>query len=411
MTSLRIALRYLFSRKRHNAVNVISWISVAGVAVATAAIVCVLSVFNGFSNLAFSRLSEVDPQIKIVPASGKTFADADSLCRRIAALPEFEAALPVIEERALAIYAGRQMPVYIKGVPDNYTSVSGISSTIIDGEMLQDEGIYPCATLSIGAALKLNARPGYYDLLKIYAPRRTGRINTANPMGAFRSDSLIVSGVYEVEQNEYDADKIFVPISSARKILDYDDEATAIEAKVAEGINEKQAAKAAAAVTGESGIIQNRLMQQAESFRMISVEKWITFLMLAFILLIASFNVLSIMSMLIIEKKSNIATFSALGATPAMIRRVFMFEGWLISLLGGAIGMVLGVALCLSQQHWGLIKLNGDPSQLSITIYPVDIQLSDLFAVALIVIATGLLIGLIAGGMSKPRKEALRVED
>ena len=411
MTSLRIALRYLFSRKRHNAVNVISWISVAGVAVATAAIVCVLSVFNGFSKLAFSRLSEVDPDIKIVPASGKIFDSSDSLASHLAALPEFESAQPVIEEKALAIYGARQMPVTIKGVPDNYAAVSDIAGTIIDGEWLSTTGDYPCSTLSVGVALSLNARPGYYDLLRLYAPRRIGRVNTANPMNAFRSDSLIVSAVYEIDQSEYDADKVIVPLASARKLLDYTDEATAIELKLAPGVTTRQGMDAAGDIVGESGIVMNRLMQQAESFRMISVEKWITFLMLAFILVIASFNVLSIMSMLIIEKKDNIATLMALGATPAMIRRIFMLEGWLISLLGGAVGLILGIALCFIQQHWGLIKLGGDPSQLSVSVYPVQLQLSDLVAVSLIVTATGFLIGLIAGGMSKPRKEMLRNED
>ncbi len=411
MTALRIALRYLFSRKRHNAVNVISWISVAGVAVATAAIVCVLSVFNGFSGIAMSRLSEIDPDIKIVPSSGKVFSNADSLASALAHLPEFEIAVPVVEERALAIYAGRQMPVSIKGVPGNYNEVTNVGSTVIDGEILSSDSDYPCAALSVGVALSLNARPGYYDLLQLYAPRRIGRVNTANPSTAFRGDSLIVSAVYEVEQSEYDADRAIVPISTARKILDYTDEGTAIELKLAPGIGEKQGLAAAQAAVGASGIAQTRLMQQDESFRMISVEKWITFLMLAFILVIASFNVLSIMSMLIIEKKDNIATLSALGATPGLIRRVFVLEGWLISLLGGAVGISIGVVLCLVQQHWGLIKLSGDPSQLSVTVYPVQLEMGDLGAIALIVVLTGLFIGWIAGRMSVSRTESLRSED
>lgn len=411
MTALRIALRYLFSRKRHNAVNVISWISVAGVAVATAAIVCVLSVFNGFSGIAMSRLSDIDPDIKIVPVSGKVFSAADSLADALARLPEFEVAVPVIEERALAIYAGRQMPVSIKGVPANYREVTKVESTLIDGELLSRDGDFPCAALSVGVALSLNARPGYYDLLQLYAPRRIGRVNTANPMTAFRGDSLIVSGVYEVEQSEYDTDRAIVPLSTARKILDYTDEGTAIEIKLAPGVGEKQGLAAAQRAIGGSGIAQNRLMQQAESFRMISVEKWITFLMLAFILIIASFNVLSIMSMLIIEKKDNIATLSALGATPGLVRRIFVFEGWLISLLGGTVGIITGVALCLVQQHWGLIKLSGNPSQLSVTVYPVHVELGDLAAIALIVVLIGLLIGWIAGRMSVSRSESLRNED
>ena len=307
MVALRIALRYLFSRKRHNAVNIISWISVAGVAVATAAIVCVLSVFNGFSSIAFSRLSAIDPDIRISPSRGKAFANVDSLVQRLEALPQFAAVAPVVEERALAVYAGRQTPVTIKGVPDNYSEVTDLESTVIDGEILSRDGDYPCAALSVGLAVGINAHPGYYDLLCLYVPRREGRVNPANPLAAFRSDTLIVSAVYEVEQTDYDIDRAVVPLSTARKLLDYDDMATSIELKLAPGTGVGEGMAAAAEVVGDAGLVQDRLMQQHESFRMISVEKWLTFLMLSFILVIASFNIISTMSMLIIEKKDNIA--------------------------------------------------------------------------------------------------------
>lgn len=410
MVALRIALRYLFSRKRHNAVNIISWISVAGVAVATAAIVCVLSVFNGFSSIAFSRLSAIDPDIKIIPASGKTFEGVHSLTRKLVALPQFAAVAPVIEERALAIYAGRQTPVTIKGVPDNYNEVTDIVGTVIDGEMLSRDGDYPCAALSVGLAVGLNARPGYYDLLCLYVPRREGRINPANPMTAFLGDTLIVSAVYEVEQTDYDIDRAIVPLSTARSLLDYDDMATAIELKLAQGITVQQGMAAAAAVVGDAGIVQDRLMQQHESFRMISVEKWLTFLMLTFILVIASFNIISTMSMLIIEKKDNIATLRALGASPSMISRIFLWEGWLISLLGGISGIIIGVILCVAQQFGGFIKLGGDPSQLTITEYPVKLEGWDIVVVTLMVAAVGLLIGFVASRFSSVKSDDMTQE-
>lgn len=410
MVALRIALRYLFSRKRHNAVNVISWISVAGVAVATAAIVCVLSVFNGFSSIAFSRLSAIDPDIRISPAQGKAFANVDSLVQMLEALPQFAAVAPVVEERALAVYAGRQTPVTIKGVPDNYSEVTDLGSTVIDGEILSRDGDYPCAALSVGLAVGINAHPGYYDLLCLYVPRREGRVNPANPLAAFRSDTLIVSAVYEVEQTDYDIDRAVVPLSTARRLLDYDDMATSIELKLAPGTGVGDGMAAAAQVVGDAGLVQDRLMQQHESFRMISVEKWLTFLMLSFILVIASFNIISTMSMLIIEKKDNIATLRAMGASPSMISRIFLWEGWLISLLGGMAGIIMGVALCVAQQIGGFIKLGGDPSQLTITEYPVKLELTDILVVTLMVAAVGLIIGFVASRFTSVRSDDLTQE-
>ena len=403
MVALRIAVRYLLSRKRHNAVNVISRISVAGVAVATAAIICVLSVFNGFSRLAMSRLSTVDPDIRIVPAAGKTFANGDSLAAALAVLPQFEAAAPVIEEHALAIYAGRQMPVNIKGVPDDYAAVTDIDSTVIDGEFTLATEYFPCAAISVGTAVSLDARPGFYEALCVYTPRRLGKINPANPMAAFRGDTLLVAAVYEVQQADYDTDRAIVPLATARKLLDYTTEATAVELRAARGVSPDEAFTAASEAVGAAGIVQTRLMQQGESFRMIAVEKWITFLMLVFILLIACFNVISTMSMLVIEKKDNIATLRALGATPTMVSSIFLWEGWLIALVGGFAGIILGIVLCLAQQWGGFIKLAGDPSQLSITSYPVHLQGSDILVVALLVAVVGLLIGLIASRFSAVR--------
>ncbi len=356
MESLRIAVRYLLSRKSMGAVNVISRISVAGVAVATAATLCVLSVFNGFSHLAASRLSKLDPELRVMPAGGKVIVDADSLVAVIGGVDGVECAMPMVEERALAVYDGRQMPVTLMGVPEGFGAQSGIDDIIIDGRYLQTEGDYNCATLSVGSAISLAARPGFRAMLRLYAPRRRGRINQANPMASFRADSLIVSGVYELEQSEYDADRVIVPLDVARKLLDYTSEATSIAVTV----------------------------------------KWISFVMLAFIVVVASFNVVSTMSMLIIEKQSNIATMSAMGATPRMIRGIFMWESWLISFSGAVTGLLLGVALCLAQEWGGFIKLGGDPSQLSVTVYPVALSSADVLTVFLMTAAVGVMIGWIA---------------
>lgn len=392
MVAPRIALRYLFSRKSHHAVNIISWISMAGVAVATMAIICVLSVFNGFTDLSYSRLSAVDPAIKIIPAKGKTIQQADSLCEVLTESGLMEICMPVVEEQALAIYAQQQIPVRIKGIPDGYERVTRMDSIIIDGEYLLHDTDYDCGVLSVGAAINLGARPGYNGLLQLYVPRRTGRLNPANPMAAFRGDSLVVSGVFQLEQNEYDADMIYVPLDVARGLLEYGTESSALEGTPAPGVTPQILSDR----LGHGFTVLDRLQQEESSYRMIRIEKWITFLMLAFILAIASFNIISTLSMLIIEKEENIATLRAMGAPERMISAIFLWEGWLVSIVGGIAGTVIGVAACLAQEWGGFIRLSGDPSQLSVTAYPVRLALPDILAVLALVAVIGLLTGLIA---------------
>ena len=346
-------MRYLFAKKSHNAVNVISFISMAGVAVATAAIVCVLSVFNGFSDLAMQRLSLIDPQAKVTPLKGKTIAAADSVAQAIASLPEVDSAVPMIEEHALAMYDGNQMAVSLHGVPEGYERVTDIRRCIIDGDFVTGTDDLPLATISVGTAIRLGAHPGAIEPIYIYVPRRTGRINPSNPMTAFMADSLLVSGVYRIDDSEADGQTVIVP--------DYE--------------------------------VMDRMQQEQQSFNMISVEKWITFLMLALILVIASFNVVSTLSMLIIEKRDNMATLRALGAGPSLARRIFMWEGWLISATGGLAGIVLGVGLSLAQQIGGFIKLGGDPVKMSVTEYPVRVDLLDILIVAALVAAIGFIVG------------------
>ncbi|MDE7407432.1 MAG: ABC transporter permease, partial [Muribaculaceae bacterium] len=324
MIALRIALRYLFSHKSHNAVNVISLISVAGVAVATLAIVVVLSVFNGFTELANNRLSLLDPQLRIQPASGKVINNADSLAMAVRSVADVSTAIPTIDDQALAINGGRQMPVHIKGVPTAaYDSVTQLKSVIIDGEPWAEywSGA-STAVISIGVANNLAVIPGQEQWVGIYTPRRTGRINPANPMGAFRTDSVAVSAVYRVDQAEYDADYLITDISTVRRLLDYTTQASSVEVALHPSADTDKAIKAISAKIGPDYVIKTRLQQQEQSYKMISVEKWVTFLMLAFILIIASFNIISTLSLLIIEKEDSISTLRAMGASTALIRRI-----------------------------------------------------------------------------------------
>ncbi len=395
MLTLRIALRYLFSKKSHNAVNVISVISMAGVAVATMAMVCVLSVFNGFADLAYGRLSMVDPQIKIEPVSGKVIANGDSIAGIVSSLPSVAKAVATVSDQALAMFGNRQMAVTIHGVPEGYAGVTDVERAVIDGMYLLDDGERLYATLSVGVAIRLGVRPGMEREMALYVPRRVGNINPANPMAAFRADSLTVAAVYEVEESDHDASTVLVPVEVARNLLDYTTESSAVEVALIPGADEKQAVEELRSLLGPDFVVKNRLEQESSSFKMISVEKWITFVMLAFILVIASFNVISTLSMLIIEKSDNMLTLRSLGATAAMVRGIFMWEGWLVSMVGGLSGIVLGVVLCLAQQYGGFIKLGGDPSQLSISEYPVRVAFPDLLAVIAVVVVVGLVISMV----------------
>ena len=390
MLTLRVAFRYLLAKKTHSAVNVISLISVVGVAVATMAIVCVLSVFNGFTDLASSKLSRLDPQVKITPTSGKVIHNADSLVMELLSMDGVAVAAPTLEENALAIYDTRQMPVVIKGVTEDYSRLTSIRDIVkSDGDFLLSDSVYTFATLSVGVAVNLGAHPGFYQYIGIYTPKRLGRINPANPMTSFRSDSLLVGGVYQVEQAEYDADMVIVPLENVRKMLDYTTEASAVELRLADDVEESVVINDLSARLGDGYKVSNRMQQQENSYRMIEIEKWITFLMLAFILIIASFNVISTLSMLVVEKESDIATLNALGANSRQISRIFLIEGWLISVAGGVMGIIIGVALCLAQQWGRFIKLGGDHAVMSIDAYPVRVEVMDLLVVMALVAVVG----------------------
>ncbi len=398
---LRVALRYLVARKSHKAVNVIARVSIAGVAVATAAIMVVLSVFNGFSSLAEGHLSAIDPDIRISPAQGKVISAADSLAEAIEAMPEVAAAMPVLTERALLTTDGAQMPVIAKGVdPSRIAGVVDLDRLIIDGLYTPLNGLpdsIPGTQLSVGVAMNTGLRPSPYAAAELFVPRRTGRINPANPAGAYRRLQLAVSGVFRVDQPEYDSDHIFVPLDEFRRLLEYTaDEASSLELSLAPGVSASKFAPRLSAMLGEGYLIQDRHEQQAETYRMIAVEKWVTFLMLVFILIIASFNIVSTLSLMIIEKRTDMATLRALGATRRSVRSIFALEGWLITAAGGIAGTVAGLVLALVQEHFGLIRLGADPTALTIDVYPVEVHASDALLVVATVFAVGALISLVS---------------
>ena len=401
MVTLRIALRYLFSKKSHRAVNIISSIAIAGVAVATTAIVVVLSVFNGFGRLSEDHLSKTDPDIRIIAATGKSFAGADSLAARLRDVTMVAAAVPVIEERGMLISDYAQIPVEFKAVGDGYDSVVDLSEVVIDGAYVNSFDSTGCMQLSVGVANRTGLRPGVATTAELYVPRRKGRINPANPESSLRHSNLIVSGVLQVDQSDVDNDRIIIPLDDARRMLDYDTEASAIEIALTPGADPGKAAEAIQLATGPGYRVLDRHMQQADSYRMIQIEKWVTFMMLVFILLIASFNIISTMSLLIIEKRSDSSILRALGAARGTVRKIFALQGFLITACGGVIGIACGIALSLLQEHFGIIKLAGDPAALTIDVYPVALEWGDIAVVAAAIVVVGALTSAVTGLFTK----------
>lgn len=406
--SLKIAARYLVAKKTHSAVNIISIISMCGVVVTTAALVCVLSVFNGFASLIGGKLSMLDPQIAITATEGKVIEHADSLISVVRGIDGVKIAIPTVEDHCLALFGDYQMPVRVKGVPQGYDTLTNITPAILEGEFMLDDSVSRYGVLSIGAALQLRARPGFIGQVRLFAPQRRGAVNLANPMGAFRADSVFVAAVYQIEQSDYDRDLMFVPLDMAQFLFDCDDEATTVEVTLQPAADEQAVMQSLTATLGDGYIVKNRLMQQAASFRMVNIEKWVTFLLLGFIMVIATFNVISTLSLLIIEKDESIRTFRYLGATDKQISGIFVAEGWLISLTGAVLGVSLGLLLCWLQQEFGLIALQGNGDNLIVRTYPVEIQLADVAIVFALVAAVGLLTSLVTSAIMRRRLPSSR---
>lgn len=391
--SLRIAARYLFARKSHAAVNIISMVSMAGIALATAAMVVVLSVFNGFHSLIESRLSVLDAPLTVVPSSGKIISNVDSLCEALTKLSAIEAALPQIEEQALAIGNGHQMAVKLRGVTKDYyqafDSICPAGNPWQDYHPVADPGV-----LAVGVANELRLPVAGEQLLYLYVPKRKGRINPANPMGAFRTDSVAPSALFVLNQQETDRDVVYAPFDKVARMLQLTDAASTIGIYPRESVTD--ALRQVRALLPDSVKVLTLLERQSGSFQVVNMEKWMTFMLLGFILLIASFNVISSLSLLIIEKEPNAGILSALGATDSMIKRIYRLEGVLITGIGTVVGLVLGTLLSIGQEHFGWVKFAGDVSRLTVTAYPVEFHAVDLVPVAMLAVIIGVATSLIA---------------
>lgn len=384
--SFYIAKRYLFARKSRNAINIISGISVAGVSVGTMALIIILSVFNGLEGMVSTIFNTFDPEIKITAAEGKVFNPDQKKLTSLDSLVGIAAYSMTLEENALLRYEEKQYIAAVKGVDDNYPSVTGLDSSMVDGEFrLRSAGGRPEAVIGAGVANYLGLNINFIAPLQIWVPRRTGSINL-DPEDAFIKKFIAPSGVFQIEQ-DFDSKYVLIPIGFARDLLEYDTEVSSIEIKTDRSADPDEVKLSVKKIFGPDFNVQDRLEQQAVFYKVMRSERLAIFIILTLILLIASFNIIGSLTMLIIEKERDIEILKSLGADHTLIRRIFIFEGWLISIIGAITGLLLGFVICWLQQRFGFIKLNGET--MIMKSYPVVLKLKDFITVP----ATVLLIG------------------
>lgn len=390
--SFYVARRYMFSKKSVGAINVISFISVAGVAVGTMALVIVLSVFNGFHDLVASLFTNFDPQIEVVPVKGKTInADAPEL-DRIRHLDFVDVATDVVEDQAIAVYGDRQRMVTVMGVDENFDQLTNIGDILYgDGDFtLRVANLYfGVPGIRLAQDLGLGAR--WADYLKIYAPVRRGQLTDLDtPTGGFVVDSLLSPGVvYAVNQNKYDRDRIITSIYFARQLFDQDGMLSSLQLRLKPGTDLSTAKREIKAAAGEKFRVLDRFEQQADTFRIMQIEKVLAYVFLTFILIVACFNIISSLSMLIIDKKNDINTLHNLGANDRQIQSIFLYEGRIISAVGALIGIGLGLALCGLQQAFGFVKMGESSGTFIVNAYPVSVHYWDVLVVFITVILIG----------------------
>ena len=388
-----IARRYLFSRKSTNAINVISGISVVGVAVASMAMVVTLSVFNGFHDMVASFFTQIDPQLKITPAKGKTVRSDDPVLTAIRQMPEVAVATDVLEDQALAVYGDRQQMVKVKGVDDNYDSLTHVRSTLLgDGEYALHAADMSYGILGLGVAYQLGTGYTYREPLKIYAPRREGQYNTANLQAGFVEDELYSPGViFCIKQGKYDKHYIITAIQFTRHLFDREGELSSLELRLKPGSDFDRVKAKITKVAGPRFVVRDRYEQHDDSFRIMKIEKLMAYIFLTFILVIACFNIIGCLSMLMIDKRNDVVTLRNLGASNRQIIRIFLFEGRIISAIGAVIGIGVGLLLCWLQQQYGLLRLGSDEGSFVVNAYPVSVHLWDVVVVFITVLAVGFL--------------------
>ena len=386
-----IARRYLFSKKSTNVINIISAISVIGVAVATMALVVTLSVFNGFHDLVATFFTSFDPQLKVTPVMGKTAPADDPILTQISQLPQVEVATETIEDNALAIFNDKQAMVVIKGVEENFSELTHITEILYgDGNYELEAANLQYGTLGLRLAATLGTGARWDGFLHVYAPKRAGQMDMGTPKEAFVEDSLLSPGVvFNVHQAKYDKSYILTSLGFARSLFEQQGMVSALELRLKAGSDIDKVKAEMRQIAGTKYRVEDRYEQQADTFRIMKIEKFIAYIFLTFILIVACFNIIGSLSMLIIDKKDDVVTLRNLGASDRQIIRIFLFEGRLISALGAIIGIALGLLLCWMQQTFGLIKLGSTSGNFIIDAYPVSVHPTDIILVFITVLAVG----------------------
>ncbi len=388
-----IARRYLFSKKSTHAINVISGISVIGVAVASMALVVTLSVFNGFHDMVASLFTQMDPQLKVTPVKGKTAPADDPLLTKIRQLPAVEVATECLEDQALAVYKERQLMVRLKGVDDNFDQLTHIR------EILEGDGSFELHAADmnygipgLGVAYLLGMGYTYDKPLQVYAPRREGQINVADPAESFVEDELYSPGVvFSVKQGKYDKNYILTSIHFTRQLFQQDGMLSSLELRLKPGSDFDRVKSEMQQIAGDRFLVRDRYEQQDDTFRIMKIEKLIAYIFLTFILMIACFNIIGSLSMLIIDKRDDVVTLRNLGASDHQISRIFLFEGRIISAIGAIIGIAIGLLLCWLQQQYGFVRLGSSEGSFIVDAYPVSVHPWDVVLIFVTVLVVGFL--------------------
>jgi lipoprotein-releasing system permease protein len=381
-----ISKRYIIAKKSHSAINVISLISLFGVAVGTMALIVVLSVFNGFDEIIKELFDSFDPDIKITIAEGKYFIPDSAKYYQIKSIPQIDQIAEVVEENALVQYRDKQYIATLKGVSPNFNQVSGIEKKMRGGKYMLKNGRVPFAVIGEGVAFYLSVGLNFSDPLVIYALRRNAEVSMI-PEEAINKKLIMPSGIFSIE-NDFDAKYIILPIDFTREILEYNKEVTALEIKVKPGSDINYVKKEIQNIVGKSFDVKDRYEQQQIFYKIMESEKWAIFFILTFILIVASLNIIGSLTMLILDKKKDIQTFNNLGADWNSIRKIFLLNGWFSTLAGAVIGLVLGILICYIQIKFGIVKLQGSGTFI-IDVYPVKIIFKDILLVLGTVAAIG----------------------
>lgn len=389
---LKIAWRYLFAKKTQNVINIISAISACGMAVGTAALIIVLAVYNGFDSIVSSSLSCVEPDLLITPASGKYFVPEGEIYGQLYSDPSVKSICCVLEETVFLSYGKKQATAQVRGVDEIYEEESDIASHIVRGEYKLHKGSVPLACLGTALAHRLEANPAFVTPMEIWYPSRTRKFSAISPAASLESVKVWPSGIFNIN-SEVDEELVIVPIETMRELLELKEEVSAVEIRLVPGEGNVTALrKAISDALGTEFLVKDRYMQNESLYKMMKYEKAAIYLILIFMVLVISLNIYGNLTMLTIEKRGDIFTLKSMGASNALIRRIFRLEGWLITLVGLVIGAAVGIAVVLLQEHFGIVKM---PGGFLVNAYPVILQWTDVALVCISIALIGWLVTLV----------------